>query len=282
MSTGYNVLFDPYKGTLYGRFPAGPVFVSVFLALADQQGVVDESLQAISGRTGWPMDLLTRAIDELMQPDPESRSKDFDGKRLVLIDENRKWGWRVVNHQVYRDKARLMSKSARERDTGSNASRMRDRRRPPVTAGDRLSYSNTNTNSERTPLPPEDRGEGGVDDEVVLDTEPDAAPHRDIPEDVPLHVQAAVLLRNDAVICNVDHPTLLAWERDEFTLDQIHGALREARRYKPRPQSLRPQYIDAVMRNLARAPPEPRKTRFERAGDELAAATMGGDDDDTS
>jgi len=141
---GYTPVFaEIYTGSLYGKWPAAAVWASL-LPLADKHGYIDMSLQAIAGMTGWPVDLLEQGIDQLMQPDPNSRTPDEDGRRLMPIDPNRAWGWVLVNHGKYREKARLQSKAAREVETRKNAERMKDRRRPPVTAGDRPSNANTN------------------------------------------------------------------------------------------------------------------------------------------
>ena len=120
-------------GTLYGRWPAAPVWASI-LPLCDKEGHIDMSPQAISGLTGWPMDLLMEGIRQLSEPDPHSRTSEYEGRRLLPMDESRPWGWRVVNHSKYREKARLLSKRAAEVESGKNAERMRDRRRPPETA----------------------------------------------------------------------------------------------------------------------------------------------------
>lgn len=135
--SGYTPVFNQiYQGTLYGKWPTAAVWASL-LPLFDKNGHLDMSLQAISGMTGWPMDLLKQGIEELMQPDPSSRSEKADGRRLVLIDERRDWGWVAVNHGIYKEKARLMAKSQYETAAGINAKRMTDRRKPPETAGDR-------------------------------------------------------------------------------------------------------------------------------------------------
>jgi len=146
---GYTPVFaDIYMGTLYGRWPAAAVWASL-LPLLDKNGRLDMSMQAISGMTGWPMDLLEEGIRQLMEPDENSRSPDDDGRRLVPIDPERTWGWQAVNHAKYREKARLQAKAAREVEEGRNAERMRDRRGPPLTAADPLSNTNTNTNTEK-------------------------------------------------------------------------------------------------------------------------------------
>jgi hypothetical protein len=135
--SGYTPVFGQiYQGTLYGKWPTAAVWASL-LPLLDKNGHLDMSLQAISGMTGWPMDLLKQGIDELMQPDPSSRSAIAEGRRLIMIDAQRDWGWIAVNHSIYKEKARLMAKSQYETSAGLNSKRMNDRRRPPETAGDR-------------------------------------------------------------------------------------------------------------------------------------------------
>lgn len=145
-----------FQGSLCGQWPALPVFCTL-LPLADKDGVLDCSYAFLSATTGWPEDLLRQGVAQLEQPDPQSRTPDDDGRRLIRLRDNTDWGWRLVNHAKYREKARLMAKNAREVAEGRNAERMADRgppvtaadrRRPPVTAGDPLSNANTNSNSE--------------------------------------------------------------------------------------------------------------------------------------
>ncbi len=72
------------------------------LVLADSDGAVDMTREAISRRTNVPYDIVSKAIDSLMEPDTASRSHDADGRRIVLLDEHRQWGWRIVNYLHYR------------------------------------------------------------------------------------------------------------------------------------------------------------------------------------
>jgi hypothetical protein len=74
-----------------------------FLKLADRHGIVDMTIGAFSRRTGVPLDVVNRAIDKLCEVDPESRSADEGGRRLILLDAHRSWGWRIVNYTRYRD-----------------------------------------------------------------------------------------------------------------------------------------------------------------------------------
>jgi hypothetical protein len=57
--------------------------------------------EAIARVTNVPIDLVTTAIAELSKPDPLSRTPDCDGRRLVLIDKHRSWGWKIVNYRHY-------------------------------------------------------------------------------------------------------------------------------------------------------------------------------------
>lgn len=142
--SGYTPVFDTvFQGTLCGKWPTLPVWLSI-LPLADKNGRIDMTPEAIAALTGWPIDMLQKGLAELCRPDPRSRSKAEGGARLKLIDDTRDWGWLVVNHSQYREKARLMAKAAKEVSEGLNRSRMQDRRSPPLTAADPLSYSNAN------------------------------------------------------------------------------------------------------------------------------------------
>jgi len=124
---GYTPAFSSlYDGTLSGRWPTAPVWASL-LPLIDANGHIAMTYEAICARTGWPMDLLRQGITELMQPDPESQSPAEGGRRLVLIDPARSWGWRAVNHQQYREKARKQNYDRSRVNSGTNKERMRDR-----------------------------------------------------------------------------------------------------------------------------------------------------------
>ena len=101
------------------------------LVLSDDEGVIDATTSAIAARTRIPIDEVMRCIAELEKPDPMSRTKEMDGRRLVRLDENRSWGWRIVNFRKYREvasKAMLrMSEADRKR-----AYRERFKNSPPA------------------------------------------------------------------------------------------------------------------------------------------------------
>ena len=90
-----------YQGTLRGRSDEILVFTNL-LAHADQHGVVDKHWRAIAEETGLSKERVEEAIKNLEEPDPESRSPEMNGCRIVRLDEHRLWGWQVVNYGKYR------------------------------------------------------------------------------------------------------------------------------------------------------------------------------------
>ena len=78
----------------------------LLLSLCDADGVVDMTVEAIAGRTGWPIEFIRQGIAELEQPDPQSRTPAVDGRRILRLDEHRNWGWSITNYSEYRERGR--------------------------------------------------------------------------------------------------------------------------------------------------------------------------------
>lgn len=146
---GYTPVFDSvFKGSLYGKWPDTAAWVCM-LALADARGEIDITPEAIAGMTGMPLADLLSCIKRFCEPDPRSRSQAEQGRKLVPIDPNRDWGWRVVNIQLYRDRA---SGRDQVRD-GRNAEKVRrykerHRQTPADTSGHSGTPSNTHSDSD--------------------------------------------------------------------------------------------------------------------------------------
>lgn len=160
--SGYTPAFESiYTGSLHGQWPTAAVWASL-LPLIDARGRIDMSFQAIATMTGWPIDLLRQGIAKLEEPDADSRSPAEEGRRLVKLDPNRSWGWRVVNHGLYKERAREKQRSA----DGRNAEKVREWRNrqnkdvtrcnpnePDVTSRT-LSDSDSDTNHKEAAAPP--------------------------------------------------------------------------------------------------------------------------------
>ena len=99
----YGKLFESmYDGTLSGNWKALITFQQLII-LADKDGYVDITPAALSRRTGIPTEIIQHGIEELEQPDKDSRSDTSDGRRIVRLDDHRPWGWQIVNYEKYRD-----------------------------------------------------------------------------------------------------------------------------------------------------------------------------------
>jgi hypothetical protein len=117
----YGKLFSSlYHGTLRGRAHQILVF-SNLIAHSDKNGFVDKHWRAIAEECGLTVDEVKAACIELESPDPESRSPEADGARLIRIDEHRSWGWQITNYAKYRairceEDRRMQNRDAKRRE----------------------------------------------------------------------------------------------------------------------------------------------------------------------
>ena len=101
------------------------------LTLADINGVVDKTHEALSRRTNVPIDVIKKGIAELERPDNRSRRPEHDGRRIVRLDEHRDWGWLIVNYEYYR---KIASEEQRREKTRERVQKFRENiaARPPL------------------------------------------------------------------------------------------------------------------------------------------------------
>ena len=122
----YRSLWD---GTLGCQPEACFVFLFM-LAHCDPDGIIEMTPKAIAARSGFDIEAVKRAIQVLEQPDPESRTPNEDGRRIVPLDHHRSWGWRIVNYKQYRDMTDAERKAAerhrRRVETGTCHAKSRD------------------------------------------------------------------------------------------------------------------------------------------------------------
>lgn len=100
----YGKLFTQiYDGTLCTKGPWQTlVTFQQFIILADKDGVVDMTPEAVSRRTTIPLEIIQTGVAALEAPDPESRTPDEDGRRITRLSDAREWGWKIVNYAHYR------------------------------------------------------------------------------------------------------------------------------------------------------------------------------------
>lgn len=93
------------------------------VVLADQNGVVDMTHEAIARRTNRPIELIRETISRLESPDHRSRNPVEKGARLKRLDDHRDWGWMIVNHEHFR---RLVSSEQKREKTAARVRRFRE------------------------------------------------------------------------------------------------------------------------------------------------------------
>jgi hypothetical protein len=100
----YGKLFaQMYDGTLGTKGPwQALVTFQQLIILADKEGTVDKTPEAIARITTIPLEIIQTGIQALELPDPDSRTPDEEGRRIVRLSESRAWGWRIVNYGHYR------------------------------------------------------------------------------------------------------------------------------------------------------------------------------------
>jgi hypothetical protein len=90
-----------YAGSLHGHWEAIVTFQQL-IVLCDPDGVVDMTPTALAAVTSIPLDILEAGLLLLESNDPHSRTPGDEGKRIVRLSALRPWGWRIVNHALYR------------------------------------------------------------------------------------------------------------------------------------------------------------------------------------
>jgi len=72
------------------------------LAMSDKDGEVWASVGGLADMARVTKDEARKALDELLAPDDDSRTKEHEGRRIEAIEG----GWRVLNYKKYRDLGR--------------------------------------------------------------------------------------------------------------------------------------------------------------------------------
>lgn len=100
--SGYTKLFQSIvTSTVWSEDDRTRITWITMLAMANQHGEVEASIPGLAKLATVPIKDVEKALEILSSPDPYSRTKDFDGRRIEEIDG----GWMILNHRKYRDKA---------------------------------------------------------------------------------------------------------------------------------------------------------------------------------
>ncbi len=97
--TGYTKLFSSITDSTVWREPDRTRLVWItMLAMSDADGYVAASVPGLADRARVPLQDCLTALDAFRAPDEWSRTKEYDGRRIVDVDG----GWQLLNHAKYR------------------------------------------------------------------------------------------------------------------------------------------------------------------------------------
>lgn len=88
------------------------VWVTLLALKNINTGIVDKNITGIARLCKLPIEKVEAAFEKFQAPDPNSSSKELEGRRIVPVER----GWRVVNHQAYMEMGWSDEKKAYERD----------------------------------------------------------------------------------------------------------------------------------------------------------------------
>jgi hypothetical protein len=117
----YTKLFNSIvTSTIWSEDDKTRIVWITMLAIADKNGEVQGSVPGLARIAGVPVDDCRIAIAKFLSPDPDSRTKDDEGRRIEEIDG----GWSLLNHQKYREMA---SKDEQREAEAKRKARYRDK-----------------------------------------------------------------------------------------------------------------------------------------------------------
>lgn len=130
MSASYTKLFSSIvTSTVWMEDNETRILWVTMLALADKDGEVQGSVPGLARVAGITLDGCRAALHKFLSSDPDSRTKDEEGRRIVEIDG----GWQLLNYSKYR---RMASKEDQVEKATERTRRYRERKASRSINGD--------------------------------------------------------------------------------------------------------------------------------------------------
>ena len=137
-----------YDGTLYGHWEA-IVTMQQLIVLCTPDGMVDMTPHAIAARTSIPLKIIEKGLKLLSNPDPHTRTPGDDGRRIVLMDAHRPWGWVIVNHSKYQH---MQDADTVRAQTRERVRKHREQKRLVTDGNGQKRHSDSDSSTPLTPL----------------------------------------------------------------------------------------------------------------------------------
>lgn len=98
---GFTKLFsDIVRSTIWRESDHVRIVWITMLALSDKRGLVESSLPGLADMARVSIEQCEGALEVLRAPDPYSRSKEEEGRRVRDVDG----GWEIINYTKYRNR----------------------------------------------------------------------------------------------------------------------------------------------------------------------------------
>lgn len=149
MSTYVKLFSDILDSTVWDAPSHVRVVWITLLAMADRDGIVSASVPGLAKRARVERTQCEQALALFMAPDPDSRTTDFEGRRLQVVPG----GWLLLTYEKHRDRATLAEKRQKDADRKARA-RARDLKSDPScprTDGTERTCPRTSTNVTLSP-----------------------------------------------------------------------------------------------------------------------------------
>lgn len=169
MSDTYTKLFSSItESTVWGESYATRIVWVAMLAMADARGNVYGSVPGLARRANVTLEEAEQALASFRSPDPYSRTKDHDGRRIADIDG----GWNLVNHGKYgavrnaEERKEAKRKWDREHRPSGHARGKQGESSPTQsdespTKSDKSAPTSTSTNTSKEQKPKQERSPSG-------------------------------------------------------------------------------------------------------------------------
>lgn len=123
MQEGYTKLFSSITdSTIWQEDNETRLVWVTLLAMSNADGYVGAAMPGIAHRARVSLEATERAMAKFMAPDPHSRSKEHEGRRIAETDR----GWFILNYKRFRE---MRSAEARKLQNREAQRRWREKRR---------------------------------------------------------------------------------------------------------------------------------------------------------
>lgn len=101
MEPGFTKVFESLlDSTVWQESKETRLVWITMLLMKNRLHVVEASVPGLAKRAGVTVEECEIALKRFMQPDPYSRTKDFEGRRIEEVSG----GWKVLNGEAYKQK----------------------------------------------------------------------------------------------------------------------------------------------------------------------------------